>query len=253
MDTTKTITLITGANRGMGFQIAKELGQKGQHILVGSRSADQGESAVQKLKALGIEAEYIVLDVTNKTTIEAASKYIKTQYGYLSILINNAGIALDEFQQPSQLSTDTMRKDFDVNFFGVIDVTQAMLPLLKQNKEAKIINISSIMGSLSAATDPNSQVYDASAVGYQASKAALNMWTIRLGKELQANEESHITVNSVCPGMVATEFGGATPELAREMGARPVEEGVIRTVELASSEDNSINITFSNKEGQLNW
>lgn len=128
-----------------------------------------------------------------------------------------------------------------------------MLPLLSQSPQAKIINISSTMGSLSAATTVGSEVYDASAVGYQASKAALNMLTIRLAKELQTWEDSNITVNAVCPGMVATEFGGATPELAKAMGGRPVEEGVIRTVELAKSEDNSINMTFSNKEGNVAW
>lgn len=250
---TRTVTLITGANRGMGFELAKEIGEFGHHILVGARSSESGNEATEKLRELGIKADFVQLDVTDKASIEQAAKKIEQNYGYLSVLINNAGIALDNFEQPSTMKTEIMRKDFDVNFFGTVDTTQAMLPLLKKSRQAKIINMSSIMGSLGAATDPNSRVYNASAVGYQASKAALNMFTIRLARELEGLEDSKITVNAVSPGMVATEFGGGDPEAAKKMGAKSVEEGVKRLVELATDEHSTTNITFSDTDGIVPW
>ncbi|MBC6310474.1 SDR family oxidoreductase [Listeria sp. FSL L7-1582] len=253
MNKATKITLITGANRGIGLQLAKEIGKHGHHILVGARSSESGQNTIEELKKLGITAYFVQLDVTDQHSIQQAVKTIEQDHGYLSVLINNAGIALDNFEQPSTMKTEIMRKDFDVNFFGTVDTTQAMLPLLKKSGQAKIINISSMMGSLGAAVDPNSQIYNVSAVGYQASKAALNMFTIRLAKELEKLEDVTITVNAIDPGMVATEFGGGTPDAAKKMGAKPVEEGVKRTVKLAIDEENNTNITFSNTSGIVSW
>ncbi len=142
------LTLITGADKGIGFATAQALGKKGQHILIGSRNQERGKKAVEQLNAAGIRADFIQLDVTDKAQITAAADKINADYGYLNILINNAGIALDHHQPASKLSTDTIRQDFDVNYFGMIDVTQAMIPLLKAGKPAKIINVSSNMGSM---------------------------------------------------------------------------------------------------------
>lgn len=245
------VTLITGANTGMGFEIAAELGQQGQTILVGARDLERGQATIKQLTDQGVEATLVQLDVTNQDSIAKAVHQIETDYGYLSILINNAGAAFDQHQAPSQLSTNVMRRDFDINFFGLIDVTQAMLPLLSKSSAARIINISSMMGSLTASLMPGAETYQASAVGYQASKAAANMFTIQLAKQLSASD-TNITVNAVDPGMVATNFGGASAASAAARGAKTPAQGVARAVALAtrSTIDTA---TFTNTNGIVPW
>jgi len=237
------LTLITGADRGMGFEIAKELGQVGQHVLIGARNYERGMLAVDELRKQDIDADIVLLDVADEDSIIAAQHNITESFGHLDILINNAGITLDNWEKPSTLSIDKIRGDFDVNFFGLVSVTQHMLPLLKNSSSAKIINISSAVGSLNIASDPTSSVYQHFSFGYQASKAAVNMFTIDLANELK---NSHITVNSVNPGWVATDspVGG---------GPKTLQEGVARTVELASQATNSINGTFSDTDGIVPW
>lgn len=252
METIKKYTLITGATRGMGREMAKKLGQAGQHVIVGARKLNDGQTVVEELSKLGIQADTIQLDVTNKESIRAAASEIENQFGKLDILINNAGVAIEQ-SAPSVLSVDNVRKEFDVNFFGLILVTQAMLPLLKKAPKAKIINMSSMMGSITSALDPNSSVYHASVAGYQSSKSALNMYSVQLAKELEQNPETNITVNLIDPGMVATEFGNIDPEIAKSMGARPVEEGVQRAVELAADDKDTSTATYSNNEGIVPW
>lgn len=251
METKKIYTLITGATRGMGRETAKELGQFGQHVIVGARKISDGQAVVDELSQLGIQADTVQLDVTDNESILSAAAKIEQKFGKLDILINNAGIAVDN-ALPSQISINNIQKEFDVNFFGVIAVTQAMLPLLKKASKAKIINISSEMGSITSALDSNSIVYHAMVVGYQSSKAALNMYSVQLAKELEMDSETSITVNMVCPGMVATEFGNIDPEVAKQMGASPVEEGVKRTIELATG-DSNITATFTNASGTVPW
>ncbi|WP_376716923.1 SDR family NAD(P)-dependent oxidoreductase [Enterococcus dongliensis] len=175
MNQTKKVTLITGANKGIGFEIAKQVGEHGHHVLVGSRDEKRGAEAVKQLLDLGIEADFIQIDVTNKESINKAAELIEEKYGYLTALINNAGISLDKFIVSSKLDTEIIRQNFDVNFFGLVDTTQAMLPLLKKSTKVKIINMSSMMGSLNIAATPESEVYHASVVGYQASKVAVNI------------------------------------------------------------------------------
>ncbi|MDT2493735.1 SDR family oxidoreductase [Enterococcus avium] len=253
MSKKQKLALITGANRGMGFEMAKEIGKKGHRILLGARNEESEKNAVKQLEELHIDADFIQIDVSNHSSILQAAETIKQRYGYLSILINNAGISLDNFRTPTQLDLDTIRKDFEVNFFGLIDVTQTMLPLLEQTDDAKILNISSEMGSLTAATSVNSPLYNASAAGYQSSKAAVNMYTIKLAKELSERTDSIITVNAIDPGMVATDFGGGTAEDAKKHGAKSIEEGIARAVELAISNENKITGTFSNTSGTVAW
>lgn len=223
MTTTQPLTLITGANRGMGFELAKELGAKGQRILLGARDPEKG-----------------------------AAEMITKTFGYLDILINNAGAVFDAFQQPSVVNPDQLRQDFELNYFGVVNMCQAFLPLLKAAPKAKVINISSMMGSITSALDPETNVYHAVAVGYQSAKAAVNMYTVQLAKEMTRGNLP-ITVNAIDPGMVATEFGGATPEQAQAMGARPITEGVARTIELATDPDDTSNATFTNTDGVVAW
>ncbi len=134
----QTLTLITGADKGIGFETAMALGKRGQHLLVGARNQARGEQAINKLHTAGVSAELVILDVTQAGTIATAAKQIEASHGYLNVLINNAGIALDAHQPPSQLPVMTMRQDFDVNFFGLVSVTQAMIPLLKRVLQLKL-------------------------------------------------------------------------------------------------------------------
>lgn len=250
-DTHEIVTLITGADKGIGFATARGLGKLGQHILVGSRNADRGRAAVEKLQADGIKATLIVLDVTVQDSIKQAAAQIDQQFGYLSILINNAGVAFDRHEAPSLLSTDTIRKEYDVNFFGMIDVTQAMLPLLRKDTPAKIINLSSNMGSFGLTTDPNNRLYNVSAVGYQSSKAAVNFFTVDLSKELA---DEGITVNSVNPGWTATEFGGRPKDAPKIPGMQDPATGAAQVVKMASlPRGDKTTGTFTELAGKLPW
>lgn len=169
-----TLTLITGAYKGIGFETAMSLAKLGQHILLGSRDRDRGQEAVNRIKNAGYHADLVVLDVTNQADIQRAKKAVTENNGYLDILVNNAGIALDNHEDAATLPTDMIRKEFDVNFFGTVSMIQAFIPLLKKSKSGKIINVSSNMGSLGLASDPHSKFYNVSSLGYQASKAAVN-------------------------------------------------------------------------------
>ncbi|MTV81481.1 SDR family NAD(P)-dependent oxidoreductase [Secundilactobacillus folii] len=247
----QVMTLITGADKGIGYATAEALGKKGQFILVGARDQERGQKAVQKLAKAGAQAVFVQLDVTNKDQIKAAADRIKADYGYLNILINNAGIALGNHAPASKASTDSMRQEFDVNFFGLIDVTQAMLPLLEKGKPAKIINVSSNMGSLGLATDPSSRFYKVNSVGYQASKASVNFFTITLSKELT---DEGITVNSVNPGWTATSFGGRPASAPKPAGMQDVATGAAQIIKLASAPLDDLQTgTFTENAGRLPW
>lgn len=250
--TQETIALITGATRGMGREIAKELAAAGQTVLIGSRKLSDGEKIAAEILSAGGKAEALQLDVTDSLSVEAAAKTVADQFGYLSILINNAGVNVDERQLPSALSLTKIRAEFDVNFFGLINVTQTFLPLLKKASKAKILIMSSMMGSIGSALNPETTVYRAVAAGYQASKAAVNMYNVQLAKELGL-ENPDITVNLVDPGLVATEFAGSTPELTASFGGKTVEEGVRRMVELALTENLTDTATYTNTDGVVPW
>ncbi|WP_407885882.1 SDR family NAD(P)-dependent oxidoreductase [Levilactobacillus sp. N40-8-2] len=246
------ITLVTGGNRGMGLEIVRELAKAGQTVILGSRHLSNGQEAAEKLADEGIIVDVVALDVNNEESVAKAAKEIADQYGYLTSLINNAGAVFDFRQKPSEIDLKDVRKDFEVNYFGLISVTRSMVPLLKKSSNAKIINVSSMMGSKTEALNPESEVYHAVAVGYQSAKAAANMYTVQLAKEFK-KENLPITVNAIDPGIVATEFGGAAPEQVTAMGGKPVAFGVARTVELATDFDNKATATFSNTHGVVAW
>ncbi|WP_125982042.1 SDR family NAD(P)-dependent oxidoreductase [Loigolactobacillus iwatensis] len=252
MNTNETITLVTGGNRGMGLEIVKELSQKGQRVIMGSRNLEKGKTAITRLSQTGIKADLVQLNVTDPASVSKAAQTITEKYGYLTVLINNAGAVFDFQQKPSEVKLTNLRADFEINYFGLVDVTQKMLPLLKKSSKAKIINISSVMGSKTEALNPKANVYHAVAVGYQSAKAAANMYTVQLAKEM-SGAKLPITVNAVDPGMVATEFGGATPELAKKLGAKSVSFGIARTIELATSPNNQDTATFTNTYGTVAW
>ncbi len=212
-DTAKRIALITGANKGIGLETARQLGRYGITILLGSRDEGRGETAAQTLRDEGLDVTAVTLDVTNSDSIRHAVQRIETQYGKLDILINNAGVMLPGDYSPiSQTPIETLRETFDTNFFGLIELTQALLPLIRKSDSGRIVNLSSILGSNTLHSQPGSPIYDSKLLAYDSSKAALNSFTIHLAHELK---DTPIKVNSAHPGWVKTEMGGegATMEL----------------------------------------
>lgn len=244
------VTLITGADKGIGFETAMALAKAGQQVWLGSRSQNRAKQAVDKIRQAGYHAEGLVLDVTKQSEIDRAEQLISEKIGYLDILINNAGIALDNHEEAATLPIDVMQKEFDVNFFGTVRMIQAFIPLLTNAKSAKIINISSNMGSLGLASDKNSRFYQVSSLGYQASKAAVNVATITFAKEL---EDTGITVNSVDPGWTATSFGGRDLNQPVPQGMQSVDEGAAQIIKLATDADNQLNGAFTENVGYLPW
>jgi len=219
MSEVRKIALITGANKGIGFEIARQLGAQGITILVGVRDQVRGEEAVHKLMAEDIDANAIHLDVTNQATIDAAAAFIEQTYRKLDILVNNAGISVKEGGTlPSQLAFEDVLKTFATNVFGVFAVTKAMLPLLHRSEAGRIVNLSSEMGSLTINGDPTSFIANIPpTLAYNASKTTLNALTVFFAKELR---DTHIKVNSVSPGYVATDLNGHSGFLTTEQGAK---------------------------------
>lgn len=200
------VALVTGANRGLGFETCRQLAQKGILTFIGSRDQEKGRQAADRLKTEGLPVQSIQLDVTNKTSIQRASEFISKEMGRLDILVNNAGIFLDQNDAPEGASILTtpiekISKTLDTNTFGCIRIIQAFIALLKSKAGARIVNISSGMGQLSE--------MNGNWPAYRISKTALNAVTRILADELK---ETSILVNSVCPGWVKTDMGGADAE-----------------------------------------
>ena len=243
----KVITLITGAERGMGLVTAKELGKKGQQIIIAAYNMELGAQAVRELAELGVEADLYKCDVTNRDDINNLVKAVEEKYGYLNVLINNAGIA-GPMTPPSETSEEDLRKTMETNFFGAAAMVKAFLPLLKKAEFGKIINITSDLGSLTLASDKNHPLYAFNAFAYSASKAATNFITVAFAKELAG---TNVTVNSVNPGMTATDL--INKKAFEANGAKTPEQGAARAIELASSEDNTLTGTFTQDSGPLPW
>ena len=196
------IALITGANKGIGKEIARQLGAQGLTVLLGARDLGRGEEAASELKANGAQAHAVQLDVTDEASIAEAARRIEQEFGGLDVLVNNAGIALDRVP-PSQIDLDTLRRTYETNVFGVIAVTQAMLPMLKKSDAGRIVNLSSGLGSLAQNSDPNWEYAGIKPLAYNSSKAALNMVTVDFAAELK---DTPIKVNSADPGYTATDL-----------------------------------------------
>jgi len=216
---TKKVALITGGNRGIGLETARQLGKLGITVLVGARSLAAGETAAATLKKEGIDARAIKIDVNDPADYTAAAKSIDKDFGRLDILINNAGVLLDSRKgnETSTTSEEVLRKTFDTNFFAVVALTQELLPLVRKSAAGRIVNLSSILGSQTLHSTKGSFIYDAKTFAYDASKAALNSFTIHLAHELQGTK---IKVNSAHPGWVKTEMGGEGAMLEIEVGAQ---------------------------------
>ena len=212
------IALVTGATRGIGFETARQLAATGVHVLLAGRDRDKAVAASLELQAQGLPVEAIALDVTGADSIAAAADEIARKHGRLDILVNNAGIARDDAQRkPSEQTLATWRETFETNVFGVVAVTQAMLPLLRKSPAARIVNVSSILGSLALHSDPASPIYDFKVPAYNVSKTAVNAWTVQLAHELRGTS---IKVNAVHPGYVKTDMNAGEGEIEVADGAR---------------------------------
>ena len=226
--TTKKIALVTGANRGIGFETARQLGKEGIKVLLGVRSEEKGREAESKLKDEGLEVELIRLDVDDPKTHKSAARYIEATYGKLDILVNNAGVLLDEnsnggFVPASETSQDVLRKTFDTNFFNTVALTQTFLPLVKKSDAGRIVFLSSALGSLTWHSDPKSPIYNYKLTAYDISKTALNGYAVHLAHELR---DTPIKVNAAHPGSVVTDMN--------KNGEIPVEQGAKTSVALAT-------------------
>ncbi len=242
----KKTALITGANRGIGFETARQLAQQGIRVLVGARSEETGKEAEAKLKAEGFDAEFILLDVDDAQTHEAAAKYVAENYGKLDVLINNAGISLETnngaVPQASETSPDIFRKTFDTNFFNTIAVTQAFVPLIKKSDAGRIVFLSSGLGSLSLHSDPNSPIYNYKIPAYDISKTALNGYAVHLAHELK---DTNIKVNAAHPGSVVTDMN--------PNGEIQVAEGAKTSVDLATLPADGYTGKFIHLGEELPW
>jgi len=234
--TATKIALITGANKGIGFEAARQLAQRGFYVLIGARQALAGQDAAKKLTGEGYEAEYILLDVSSDASVEEAACAVGEKHRRMDVLVNCAGIQ-DDAVRPSQLSIAALQKTLATNLEGPIRVCKAFLPLLGKSSDARIINVSSTWGSIAALSKMKAQV-----PGYHISKAALNMWTVMLAQDLR---RARIKVNSICPGWVKTDMGGA--------GApRTVAQGAAIITKLATQEDSPTG-GFFDDAGTVAW
>ncbi len=206
MPTDSRVALITGGNKGIGFETARQLGAQRIHVLIGARDESRGLAAVESLRKEGIAAGFVRLEVTSAASITDAAAQIEREFGRLDILINNAGII--QYTTDGLASTvtlDTLRQTFETNVFGLVAITQALLPLLRKSPAGRIVNLSSILGSIAEHADPNSPIHQAKLTAYDASKAAVNMITNHLAHELRGTS---IKVNAAHPGWVKTDMGG---------------------------------------------
>jgi NAD(P)-dependent dehydrogenase (short-subunit alcohol dehydrogenase family) len=242
--TSAKIALVTGANKGIGFEIARQLAQAGVQTIIGARSPERGPAAVRDLSSQDLDVISVQLDTGDEASIAAAVSAISEKHGRLDILINNAGIAnFADDGVPSRASLAAVREALETNFVGTLAVTQAMLPLLRKSAAARIINLSSALGSLTMNGDPTSPYYAAQLIGYNASKAALNMLTVQLNAELG---DSAIVVNSVSPGFVKTDLTGGA-------GNMTPAEGAVTPVRYALLEDDSVSGRHLGPDGELPW
>lgn len=237
-----TVALITGANKGIGFETARQLAQKGIKVLLGARDEKRGLEAANILKSEGLDVEYVNVDVDNLETHKSVGNYIQENYGKLDILINNAGV-MEEPKPTSQLAVDVYRKVFETNFFNLIALTQTLLPLVRKSDAGRIVNLSSILGSLTTHSDPNSFIYNFKLPAYNISKTALNAFTVHLAYELK---DTNIKVNSAHPGWVKTDMGGENAPMELVDGAKT-------SVWLATLQSDGPNGGFFHMQESLPW
>lgn len=228
------IALITGANRGLGFETAKQLLTLGYRVIITARNIEAGNEALTELKEVSEHAELMTLDVTSESQQKELAYNLKEKYGKLDVLVNNAGAYFEldggwVGNTALNVTQETLKQTFDVNFFSVVSLTQKLVPLIEKSENGRIVNVSSIMGSCGIHADLNGGMADVKPLAYDASKTALNAFTIHLAKALQ---HKGISVNSVHPGWVATEMG-------TELAPMTIPEGAKTLVDMANDKSGS--------------
>ena len=236
------VALITGANKGIGYEVARQIAKTGWTVLAAARNEKLGRQAAARLQAEGLKAHFVHIDLDAPETAVTAAETIRTQFSELDLLINNAAIATQGDGPPSQVKLDAVRRSMQTNFIGTLAVTQAMLPLLLAAGKAQIINVSSDLGCISQQTNPDWKYAPVKVLGYSASKAALNMLTVQLAYEFR---DRNIAVNSVNPGYTATDLNGNS-------GPQSIEEGAAEIVRVALL-DSPVSGKFLETAGEIPW
>lgn len=219
------VVLISGANKGLGLETGRQLGRMGYTVLLGARDPEKGQAAAEELRRQGINATAVKLDVTSQADIAAVRQLIDEQFGgVLDVLVNNAGVMIEKswtVNTTSEVKLEDLRATFETNLFAVVALTKALLPAIKQSEAGRIVNVTSILGSVSMQATKGSPVYGTKLFAYNASKAALNMYTIHLAHELRGTK---IKVNSAHPGWVKTDMGGSAAPMDLQDGAKTIVE-----------------------------
>jgi NAD(P)-dependent dehydrogenase (short-subunit alcohol dehydrogenase family) len=214
------VAFVSGANKGLGLETARQLGKLGYTVLLGSRDPLKGEVAARPLREDGIDARVVKLDVTKQADIDAAAAMVEAEFGKLDVLVNNAGVMIEKGwtkNTTSETTVENLRSTFEANLFAVFALTKALLPMLKKSEAGRIVNVSSILGSVSLQGTKGSPTYSTKLFAYNASKAALNVLTISLAHELRGTK---IKVNSAHPGWVKTDLGGSAAPMSVVDGAK---------------------------------
>ncbi|MNB87462.1 Cyclopentanol dehydrogenase [compost metagenome] len=242
------VAFITGGNRGIGLETARQLGKLGATVVIGSRDLEKGKAAADTLRSEGIQAESIKLDVNLAEDLQAAYNFFERQYGKLDMLINNAGIQIEiedlaPVNETSTVSQAVIRETFDANFFSMVELTQLLLPLIRKAPAGRIVNVSSALGSNTLHSNPAAPIYDVKLLAYDASKAAMNTFTTHLAHELKGTP---IKVNSAYPGWVKTPLGGKYADMDLEDGGKT-------SVMLATLPSDGPTGKFYHMDSELPW
>jgi NAD(P)-dependent dehydrogenase (short-subunit alcohol dehydrogenase family) len=238
----KTVALVTGANKGIGFEIARQLAGLGMIVLIGARDEDRGKRAEKELREEGGDVRFTCLDVVNSATLKKTAGVV-AEYGQLDILVNNAGIAGSFGGLPSETSADQLRQVYETNVFGVVSVTNAMLPLLRRSPAGRIVNMTSDLGSLTLNDGRDAVFASVNLIAYQSSKTALNAITVAYAKELR---ETNIKVNAANPGFTATDLNG-------HRGTRTPKQAAAIAVRLATLGPDGPTGTAQSESGTVPW
>jgi NAD(P)-dependent dehydrogenase (short-subunit alcohol dehydrogenase family) len=240
--TDRLIALVSGANKGIGFEIARQLGEQGFTVVLGARDRGRGETAAAVLAGEGHDVRFLQLDVTDRGSIQAAADYIDEAFGRLDVLVNNAGISLEPGVSPSESKPDLLKRTYETNVFGLVDAIQVMLPLLRKSQAGRIVNMSTGLASLTLTSGPDGPFSFSRILAYNSSKTAVNAITVQFANELRGTP---IKINAANPGLCATE-------LSRGQG-RPPSEGAAVAVSLARLGPEGPTGGFYGENGPAPW